>query len=447
MQRDTTRRLALTLGSALALALASCSSNAASESDPDSLSTDEPITLTVQQQPAGEGMMAHIATAFEEANPNVTVELVTVSVEQKTGSNLATLASNSPPDVGLIPINSEVYTQLIRAEALADLTPVWESADLDSRFGQSGESLKTDGVPYVATYTSVGYNIVYYNPDLFAEVGIEAPQNHRFDSIDQLVEAADELRAAGYGPLQIGGSSGNRLSWMIDAFLPTVTTEEEMANYLGNYNPDVEVTAEYASAPFVDVIETIDGLGAAGVFQDGFLGQDSPIAEGPFIQGLAGMVLGATASVANFTDAEFTPEWALLPPMDGGSPTQMSMYFGDALGVPENAPNRAWAMEFIEFVLSDQMQEEAVVGVGASLPSVNSLPDDALAQLPEISQQFLADIRDNGGQPGWTATVPGGFGQQFIDPLVQDMLAGELSPAEVAQTQQDHLLETRENAG
>ncbi|SED96326.1 ABC transporter substrate-binding protein [Ruania alba] len=439
-------QIAIVLASSATLALSSCSTNASGGSDPESLSTDEPVTLTVQQQTGSEDMISYIAEAFEEANPNVTVELVTVSQEQKTGSNLATLASNSPPDVGIIPVNSEVYTQLVRADALADLSPVWESADLDNRFSDGGESLKIDGVPRVATYTSVGYNIVYYNPDLFAEVGIEAPQNHRFDSIDQLVEAADELRAAGYGPLQMGGSSGFQASWMIDSFLPTIATEEEMSNYLGSYNPDVEVTAEYASAPFVDVLETIDGLGEAGVFQDGFLGQDGAIAEGPFIQGLAGMVLGATASVASFADAEFTPEWALLPPMDGGSPTQMSMYFGDALGVPENAPNRAWAMEFIEFVVSDQMQEEAIIGIGASLPSVNSLPDDALAQLPEISQQFLTDIRDNGGQPGWTSTVPGGFGQQFIDPLLQDMHAGQLTPAEVAQTQQDHLLETREDA-
>ncbi|MFK0241170.1 extracellular solute-binding protein [Microbacterium sp. NPDC090281] len=391
--------------------------------------------------------MGYIADKFEEENPNVSVKLVTVSQEQKNGSNLSVLASASPPDVGVVPVNSEAFTQLTRADALADLSAVWKNSDLDERYGDAGSALKVSGVPYVATVTSVGYNVVFYNPALFERVGIDAPENHRFTSVDQLVDAAERLREAGLGPMQIGGSSGYEASWMIDAMLPTIATGEQMANYLSSFNPDVKATAKYTDPAFEKTLESIDKLAKSGVFQDGFLGQDSAIAKGPFVQGFAGMALGATASLASFEDAAFTPAWALLPPMDDDATTQISMYFGDAIGIPAQAKEKEWAEKFVEFVLSDRMQEEAIIGAGAALPSVNSLSEEALAKLPDLSKEFLADIKENGSQPGWTASVPGGFGQQFIDPLMQQMFAGDLTPDEVAAKQQAHLLETRENAG
>lgn len=429
---------------AVGVIVAGCSSAA---EEPSPIDTEAPVTITVQQQTSQEALFAAVAEAFEAEYPNVTVELETVSQEQKVGSNLAVLGSSSPPDVGMIPINSEVYTQLVAADALAPLEDVWAEADLDERYSEAvASSLKVDGVPYTVAFSQVIYNVVWLNPDVLAEVGLDVPADNRFESAEQFVEYATVLKEAGKGGFYIGGGSGYHASWMLDALLATAATQEQMDNYLTSWDPAVEVTASFTDEPFVTSLETLNEFNESGVYQDGFLGQDAPTALAPFLEGNAGMAIGGNFTTADFEAAElgFEPTWAILPPVDGGSAAALNLYFGDAMGVPAKAANVEWGKKFLEFLMTDEMQQEAVVGAAGLLPSVNSLGDDALTDLPELTQVLVQDAGENGARPGWTSTVPGGVGQQFIDPLLQQMYSGELTPAEVAEQMQAHLLEYRE---
>lgn len=392
-------------------------------------------------------MFKVLADEFEAKYPNVTIELETVSQEQKVGSNLSVLGSSNPPDVGMIPINSEVYSQLIAAEALAPIDDVFEQAELDERYSEAvAASLKVDGTPFTVAFQQVIYNVVWLNPDALAAADLEVPADNRFESVDQLIEYSKALQEAGLGGFQMAGGSGYQASWMVDALLPTSATPEQMANLLSSYDSSVEISVEYTDAEFVKVLETLNGLQAAGVYQEGFLGQDAPTALAPFLEGDAGMALGGNFNTADFdaADLDFEPSWALLPPVAGGTPTAPSLYFGDALGIPAQSDNIAWAKEFLAFVMSDDMQQRAIVEEAGSLPSVTSLGDDALASLPELTQELVAEASENGAQPGWTSTVPGGFGQQFIDPLIQEMYSAELTPEEVAERQHAHLVEYRD---
>lgn len=414
----------------------------------DKLDLTKKVTLTVQQQTSAEAMFAHIGEKFEEKYPNVTVKFETISQEQKVGSNLAVLGSSNPPDVGMIPLNSEVYTQLTNAKALVPISDVWEAADLENRYSAPvAESMQTDGGPTSVVYSQLIYDVLWYNPALFEEAGVEVPADHRIESVDALIEMADKFRAADIAPLQLGGGSGYEASWMLDAFLPTVATKDEMANLLTNHNPKVETKTPYDDSPFVDTLEALQELGEGGVFQDGYLGQDAATALAPFLTGDAAMVLNGNFAVPEFEKAklDFTPDWLLLPPIGDEAKVVQTQYFGDGLGIPVKSDAVPWAKEFIKFAMSDEMQEEAVVNIGKLLPAVTSLPSDELA-VDAWSKSLLADIEANGSAPGWTGVVPGGFGQQFVDPLIQQMLQGELTPDEVAEKQQEQLVEFREKS-
>lgn len=409
-------------------------------------SADGPVTLTVQQQTNQEKLFGFVAKEFKKKYPNVTVKLETVSQDQKNGSNLAVLGSSSPPDVGMIPINSEVYTQLTAANALVPLTDVWKAESLQQRYGDAvANSLLVKNVPYTATFSTVIYNVVWYNPDIFKKIGLAEPKDHRIQSVDELIADAKALRAAGYGPLQIGGSSGYHASWMLDGLLPTGVSSDSMTNYLQSYDPSVEVTAKYTDPAFVDVLSTLERYRTSGVYQDGFLGQDAATAIAPFQRGKAGMALGGNFDTAGFDKEKitFTPGWALFPSVDGGTPTQLTLYSGDAVGIPAKSDAIPWAKKFIAFLMSDDMQKRAIVDSAGLLPAVNTVSGDSLKGLPDLTQQLVAEVSKDGGQPGWTATVPGGFGQQYIDPLLQKMYSGSLSPQQLAQQQQAHLEEFR----
>lgn len=431
----------LAVGAAASLVLAGC---APAEQEP----TDEPVTLTVQQQ-AGEDqerLFAFLKEEFEALYPNVTVEIQFVSAEQKNTSNIAVLGSANPPDVGIVPLNSEAYTQLLNANALAPLDDLWETSQLQERYGDAvADALTATGSPYAVAYLSVIYNVVWFNPDLFVQAGIDVPADRRIASVDDLVDMAEKLRAIGVGPLQIGGTSGYQPSWMIDAMLPTAVPAEDVTNFLSSYDPATDITANFTDPGFVTVLETLKEMADKGVFQDGFLGQDAATSLAPFLQGQAGMALGGNFTQFDFESNElgFTPDWMLLPPVDGGTQVVQTLYFGDALGIPAKSDNIEWAKRFLEFLMSDDIMERGIIGEMGNLPPVNSLPAEAYDALSEATKQLLQDGAEFGSQPGWTATVPGGYGQQHIEPLLQRMFAGELTPAEVAESQQQRLIDYR----
>jgi raffinose/stachyose/melibiose transport system substrate-binding protein len=76
---------------------------------------------------------------------------------------------------------------------------------------------------------------------------------------------------------------------------------------------------------------------------------------------------------------------------------------------------------------------------------VTTIPKAKLSVLPDAVKAILAFVAKNGAQSGWTSEVPGAFGQTFINPLVQQIQAGSLTPLQVAQKQEDEMLNVRKN--
>ncbi|WP_328834861.1 ABC transporter substrate-binding protein [Streptomyces europaeiscabiei] len=440
---------ALTALSAVAVLTSSAAACSSSGSEGSDTTGSAPVTLTVQQQTGQETLFGYFAKAFHKAHPNVTVKLQTISQEQKAGSNLTVLGSANAPDVGFVPVGSSPYTALTSRGGLTDLSDVWSSGDLAKRYGSGvSGSLKVGGKPYVVAFSQAIYNVVWYNPAAFAKAGVTVPTDHRFATPEDLIAAAKKLKSAGYAPLQLGGASGYQASWMVDALLPTSASPAQLENYLASYNSKTAVTAKYTDPAFTKVLSTLENYRKSGVYQDGFLGQKYQDAETPFLAGKAGMFLGGNFTAADFVPAKTSvkPDWLLLPPVNAGTKTTQTGYYGDALGIPVRAQHKAWAKKFLEFVMSEKAQSEGVVGTANLLPGVKDLPASAFTKLDANSRSILADIAKNGSAAGWTSVVPNALAQTFIDPKIQAMYSGSLSPSALAQQQQDELLSFRKSA-
>lgn len=405
----------------------------------------DPVEITVQTQTNWAPMMNVLVPAFEAANPGIKVKLQIITEDQKNATNSQVISGSDAPDLALVPSNSPVYTAAVSAGALLPLDDVWQNQDLATRYGQSTAATLTaaDGKPYVAAIDSLYYDVVLYNKALFDKAGVAAPEDHRITDTAELVSIAQKVRAAGLQPLALDGSEPARYGWMMDQLLQSAASADQMANYLTSYDPSVPVTADYTAKPFVDSISTIKSWADAGVFQDGYLGQDDSTAAGLFQQGTAAMYLGGNFSVPDLVKAGIDFDWALLPPVAGAQKTALPAYRGEAMAVPKKAAHPNEAKKLLEFWLTDEMQTQAVGNSGYALPTVNTVPVDQLQGLNPAIVSMIDDANRNGSPTGWTSAVPGSFGQKIIGTNIPAMLSGEMTVDQVAQKQQDALQSVR----
>lgn len=418
--------------------------------------SDEPVTVTVQFEVPEDGSDARawraVADAFSEKYPNVTVELLGITNDAKGGSNLQVLTSTEAPDIALIPLNSNVYTQMVRAGELEPLNDIFEEDNFPERLGPASAALlQADGNYYAAPNTVAYYNVLWTNPEALAASGVTIPENKVFESPAALIEAGQKCSAAGYAGVGIGGNTNYQASWMFDAALPTAVPAADFQNYLSSWKSNVDVTAEFTAPGVIAALETLGSYAAGGLYQDGYLGQDAPAAEALFTTGGACMLLsGSWLPGGTFKDAQesgemtFEPGFAVLPPVsDAGAPARLTPYYGNAYGVPKRAKNPEWGKKLLQYYISDEGQRLGAVETGGFLPAVTTVTVDDSESFPQLVKDIVAYVAVNGSNSGWTSEVPGAYGQIFLNPLIQQIQEGRITAEEIGRLQQAELEKTR----
>ena len=136
---------------------------------------------------------------FQEENPDITVEVQRMSMDDYTRTIQTKIASGDAPDVFMIEqSNLEKYAS---NGFMMDLS---ETGIVDH---YDGNMLSYDGVPYGAPLGVNSY-VVTYNKAIFEEVGIEAPK-----TLTELYAACDAIKEAGYIPF----AAGYQDSWVLMA--------------------------------------------------------------------------------------------------------------------------------------------------------------------------------------------------------------------------------------
>jgi ABC-type glycerol-3-phosphate transport system substrate-binding protein len=398
-------------------------------------------TLTIQISAEWGPMMDVLVTKFEEEHEGVTVELETITPEQKSTTNSQVISSANPPDLAQA---SGDWRALAKNGDLEPLDDVF--ADIEERLAPgTAEQLKVDDVFYGVPTGQAYDNIIFYNTDLFEEAGITVPDDRRIASSEDLYEMVEKLDAIGVEGVAIGGTGGYQFGWMVDGLLPTSASEEELTSYLTSWDPAAEFDVAYTEPAFVNAVETIKEWGDNGVFQDGYLGADTATASGLYYQGAAGMILGGSWYIGQFAEnnLDFETDFLLLPPVEGGKEAKLSLLTGTSMVVPSKAPNVELAKEFVELWMSDEMQVEAIANTNFSFPNVTTVDQSAL-DIDPLGAALIEEGAANGTYPTWSSIVPGAAGQQVIDPNVAAMLAGTITAEEVAAKQQEAIEAARE---
>jgi raffinose/stachyose/melibiose transport system substrate-binding protein len=434
----------LAAAAALAVTLTACGSSGKSGSSASGGSTTSG-TIRFQSLSFLAAQNAPIIKAFEAANPGIKVEVDSISSAQ-INTNGTVLSSSDPPDIGVVNINSPVFTQLSDAHQLTALNGVWSAASLKHRYGTGlAEALLAgQSSPYVVATEDVYYGFLAYNATLFRKLGIPLPADHRFASLAALRSACTKLKAAGYSCIALGGDNAYSVSNLFDPLLPTSASASQLTNYLTSWNRSVPVTAKYTAPAFVDALTQLNRMNSDGMFQNGFLGQSIEQAAATFQSQKSGLYASDATHLASLhKDVTFSLDWALLPPANASAKTQNTVFLG-TYGIPAHAKNKALAEKFLDYYMSEAGQL-SILKTNVDVPIVNDLPTAQLAaDAPDsLVGQILQDSAKNGLQLGWTSAVPGSVGQTLINPLIEQMFLDQTSPAKIVSAVQAALAEER----
>ena len=383
-----TRKLSALVLSGL-LTVTACSGGPGASNDPGGAagSPTAPITVQVKAEPEEAAVYRSLVTAYEQAGGGE-VELVTVGRDDHLTRLTAAFASGDAPDVFLI--NYREYAPFVQRGAVEPVGPLLEQegVDLGDYYEQPLRAFTTAGALQCMPQ-NISSLVVYWNRELFAEAGVDAPSAGW--TWEEFVETARALTSDGVKGVGID-SSITRMAPFIWGNGGTIVDDDEAPTRTTLHEPP----AREALQAVVDLIGTgatpsKEQLAAQGL-------------EEQFMTGKVAMFLSSRVEVPALREQRGLDfDVAALPVM--GEPA--SVLHSDAYCIARTSQNRAAAAKFVAYAVGRQGQTLTALG-GRTVPSLRSVATSPAflspARAPASSQVFLDAIphlRHTPVTPSW----------------------------------------------
>ncbi len=327
----------------------------------------EPVTLRVLtwQNPPTVEFMEGFIEEFEAAHPNITVDysvvnandLQTVTQTRLTANDIDVVAmfgfSNAAQPY-MSDVEPQAWQQLIQAGLLMDLTgqPFIDNYD-EASIRDAGT---VDGKVYQINLGRVSYSGIYYNKDMFAELGLEVPTTW-----DELVAVCDTVKENGYECMTNGGADG----WpifvgaygLLGALYPDQAGMVE-GLWTGELKWDDPDTMELWERYKVYAQEMLEP-GTSGIAGDA--------APGRFAGGEVAMFPNGVWYAGAIEAAEPDFEWGYIPFPGSDNPEDNQYLFGKydmGWAIAANTPNEEAALLFLSDFSDPENYQEFVNAVG-----------------------------------------------------------------------------------
>lgn len=363
----------------------------------DSSSDSGSTTIQFMNHTGEEKTIAYedaLIAEFEEANPDITVEVQRMSMDDYTQTIQTKIASGDAPDVFYIEqSNLEKYAG---SGYLMDLTGT-EIAD-----HYDGNMLTFDGKSYGAPL-GVNTYVVTYNKSLFSNLGLEVPT-----TLSEFYAVCDKISQEGIVPL----AAGYQDSWVLMA-----DTQAEYANSILINDQDALKKLERREVKFS---ESADWRGVFERFakrvsyaeQDPF-GTDWNTACTMLATGDAAMVVSGDWTANNVADMGEDVELGafILPVSENEADNKVAVPgAGQAYAISADSANQDAAMKFVSFMTTAEAGEKYVSdGIGVCVIKGVEAPD---------SESALGDIvkyMNEGKSTLMGADYDANFSEEFRD--------------------------------
>jgi raffinose/stachyose/melibiose transport system substrate-binding protein len=393
----------------------------------------EPVTIRWWHIQNTDPMMTvwqDMANEFMEAHPNVTIEITVMENEAFKAALQTSLQAGDVPDLfqswGGGGLRQQVEAGLVR-----DITE--ESSGFIGDLNEGAVGLyNVDGVQYGIPF-NLGMVGFWYNKDLFAQAGIDAPPT----TWDEFLEDVQALKDAGITPIAVGAGD----KWPAHFYYSYLMIREGGEAAMQQVSADLD----FNKPEFVEAGNQLQRLIDMEPFQAGFLAApwDAPDGEsGTIGTGQAAISLmgqwgpGAYANqsgigtpedpVVERLPAEFG--WFAFPTVEGGAGAATDGFGGgDGFAVGKDAPPEA--VQFLEYITSvDQAIRTGETGTtlpvtkGAEVSVTDPLQQQVLAGLSQAT--FVQLYLDQYFSPELGAAV---------NDAVATLFAGTATPEEVTE--------------
>lgn len=364
MNRRSTKRL-VTLAAATGLAVASLTACSAGDGG-DQGNDGGDVTLTWWHNGTTgplPDVWEEVAQEFEAEHPGVTVEQTGYQNEELQRTLIPNaLAAGDPPDLFQVWPGGELRDQ-VENGYLMPLDD--EIPDTIESVGATVNPWQVDGETYGVPFT-FGIEGFWYNTDLFEQAGIDAPPT----TLDELVDAVEQLRAAGITPIAVGaGDKWPAAHWWYQFALHSCSPEALQT---------AEAEYDFSDECWIEAGEQLESFLGVDPFQEGFLGtpaqQGAGSSAGLVANGQAAMELMGhwnAGVIGGLTPDQQVPEflgWFPFPGIPGadGDPTA-ALGGGDGFGCSAEAPPEC--AELLEYIMSEEVQAKFAAS-GSGIPTV-----------------------------------------------------------------------------
>lgn len=429
--KQTKKAALLGLTGALALFTAACGNGNTGNAENTGAggNGEETITLNMMHpwtspNVDNEVYKARIAK-FEAEHPDIVIKQDGVpSAQYKT--KLRTLAAaNNLADINVVwpGADLEPLVEGSLVEPIDGLMDNWKSILPDSALAGFNIGGKQYAVPTKQTFV----DIIYYNKDMFAQVGYsEFP-----DTYDKLIDAVTKLKAAGITPISLG----NKEQWPLQSsYLSIIGDRFTGSDFLTKV---INKEAKFTDPDFVKAIAVIDELTKLGAFNTDANNMDSVQGQDYFIQGKAAMHISSSTVDARIrinNDEGDKFGIALFPSVEGGKgdPAKSAgvVQYGIAIKSGLNEKTKAAAEEFMKYFVNEDLYKELIRN-GVVVPATVEIPEDASPYLKE-----MLELTGKGTAPVFDSIIP----TQVVDVVqngIQALTVGRGTPEKVAQDAQE----------
>ena len=354
------------------------------------------------------------------------VNTVTTNLEEYDTKLNALVAAGNTPDVFICNPGPNL-TQYVDAGVAADLTDILENQETD------WYNTFTDGIFEKITYdgkimavpTNFAAACVFYNTEIFDEVGITPPE-----TFDELLDDCQKIKDAGYAPISCSAST----AWCLSMVAGYLCDREGGPD---NLQGITDGTLDWTSDSFVRAGEDLKEI--SQYFQDTAAGDSNDQATANFYNGEAAMLVQGSWVIAqiNGNNPEFEEKCGVFrfPAIEGGADPNRLIVKTDNLVMSATTEHQDACIALMK-MFTDDTAQKYTAEVAGKIPVTNVSFDESKApkQLSYIEDILSSTTGTFGFYNESLASVEAG---DTFDNAMIDIFLGNAEPKEALQKVQD----------
>lgn len=329
---------------------------------------DDGVTLEFQQwwEPElPEGVLREICDAFT-AETGIAIELLSNPYAETKTQIAAGAATGTMADV--VGLDGAWVYDFAKQESITNMTTLMEEDGYDT--ANLSSEIKVDGGTYMIPVVNFAYPM-YVNMDILGAAGVaEIPTT--WSEFKAACEAVTALGNNTYGYCM--NLAADTPSGVQNSFMPWLWASG--GSMLAEGQPNLDGNTELA-----EVVDFIKSLFEAGVVTPGAYSLDEATMVEEFTNGRVAFMIDSLAHLNMIKEANADMNFKFIDvPVKDGYEGQSGMDVANwGIGIAENCEHKAEAMQFIEYLMSAEVNAKLAVAANAFPGSTTAEPDYSAA--------------------------------------------------------------------